>query len=443
MALFGKKDGDNSSENIEDIDAKILAAIEETDAEEEERKKARQQAEIDRVAKQTKEREQKEEGKKLGRRFFMVPKDTEVGENSIKVTGNLFGEGRVGDKVYIYRSNGQIVMSTVLSIASALEGQTLPEGEANAAKNAVVTIELGFNFNNIGFDSDKVIPPFSVVTNAHPPVVANTGIENPALLGLSLEYKNLGQDKEFNKVFVNHMVNAKFVLPVHASDRIGPNGKPAMQLITLNGKDATENRMLPIFTDAVALKHWKDIFSEENKPTVVVLTFQEMVKITAADKLDFVVNAFGPVAVKIPFDFINKMVNSESYIKRFGENGDRKQKYRKETVNDGSKIAVGAPPQIAEAKAVREAVKKYCSAVPAINTAGVLCKIKKGEQPGYLVIVDCPKELARDIFVGLNEAIKPLLNKIKTVEFSRYQETVFADQYFAQEPFDYVKNPNV
>ena len=44
--------------------------------------------------------------------------------------------------------------------------------------------------------------------------------------------------------------------------------------------------------------------------------------------------------------------------------------------------------------------------------------------------------------MGAAEVIKPFLNRIKRIEFSRYEETVFADQYFAQEPFDYVKNPN-
>lgn len=448
MALFGKKGEDNSSENIEDLDAMILAAIEETDAEEEQRKADRKQAEIDRIAKQSAEREAKEKEervspKKYGRRFFMMPTNVEIGDNVLTVTGNLFGEVHLEDKVFVYRPNGQVVISSVLSIESAAEGQNVPEGGApTAAKNAVIKMGLGFKFNNSGFEAEKIIPEYSVIANVQPPVASTKAVENPAILGMTLEYKNNINNKEFNRVLINHMVNSRFVLPVHKSDRIGSNGKPAMQLITVNDKDDESQRMLPIFTDVNALKGWKTIFDENNKPTVVIMTFQELVAATSKDGFDYVINAFGPVAVKIPFEFVSKMVASESYQKRFGENGTATLRYRKENVTDGAKIAVGAPPEIAEVKAVRDAIKAYCALVPAVKTAGLLCKINKGEKPGYLCIVDCPKEDARNIFMGIHTAVQPYLNKIKKIEFSRYEDTVFADQYFAQQPFDYVKNPN-
>ena len=449
MALFGKKNEDNSSENIEDLDAKIMAAIEETDLEEEQRKADRKQAELDRVSKQTAERESQFQNiddakpKKAARRFFIMPESKEILESSIKVSGKVFGEVRVGDKVFIYRTNGQVVMSSVLSLESDAEDQVVPEeGEAKAARNAVIKMELGFNFANAGFEPENIINDFSIISNVVPVPNTRKTVENPAILGLTLYYNQYSKDKEFNKVLVNHLVNASFVLPVHATGRNGANGKPAMQLLTLSDTSEEGRRMLPIFTDVLALSGWKNIFNDENKPQVAILTFQEIVNITLKDEIDFVINSSGPVAVRIPFDFISKVVSSESYKARFGEDGKKRQKYRKDTVNDGSKIAVGAPPQTAEVQAIRQALKGYCATVPSIMTAGLLCKLKKGEKPGYLCIVDCPKEQARDIFIGINDVVKPFLNKIKKIEFSRYAETVFADQYFASEPFDYVKNPN-
>lgn len=449
MALFGKKKDDNSIENIEDIDEKILAAIDETDAEEEQRKADRKQAEIDRIAKQTAEREAaaeeaKKKATKIGRRFFIMPTSVEVGDNVLKATGAVFGKVKVEDNVYIYRPNGQVITSSVLSITSADDRNVVPEeGKVTAAEGAVVTIELGFKFGNVGLEPENIIPDYSIISNVRPAAAARKDIENPAILGLTCYYKEYAQDKKFNMVLVNHMVNSYFLLALHDSDRIGSNGKPAKQIVTILDKEDESKRMLPIFTDAIALMRSKDsIFNEEHKAQVSVLSFQEIVKNVLQEGIDFIINPYGPVAVRIPHDFISKLVNSESYQKRFGENGDAKRKYRKDTVTDGSKVAVGAPPNTEEVRAVRQALKDYCATVPSVKTAGLLCTIKKGEGPGYLIIFDIPKSGARDVFMGAAEVIKPFLNRIKRIEFSRYEETVFADQYFAQEPFDYVKNPN-
>lgn len=447
MALFGKKNEDNSSENIEDLDAKILAAIEETDAEEEQRKVERRQAEAERVANRDKETEvpvtkTTSDVKHIGRRFFLMPTETEVGDNLIKATGAVFGQANVGDKVYIYRPNGQVVMSSILSITPAGgEEQTVPEGTPNGAKNTLATLELGFKFANVGFEPDNIIPSYSVLTNVQPSVPSRRTVENPAILGLTLLYNKYGQEKDFNRVLVNHMVNTSFMVPVYVKGK-GADGNPSMQIITLEDNENKVLRNLPIFTDAVALKSWKEFFGDSNKPTVAILTFQEITKIISADKLSLIINPYGPIAVKIPFDFVNKLTKSESYINRFGEDGEKRKKYRKENVTDGSKIAVGVPPQIEEVKAIRQAIKNCCSGYSSVKTAGLLCKVKKGEKPGYLCIVDCPKADARDVFTAINAAVKPFLNKITKIEFSRYEETIFADQYFSNEPFDYVKNPN-
>ena len=450
MAIFGGKKNDNDNESVDqelDLDALIEQAIEETDAEQEALKEEKRKAHEEMLIKQREEAVAQEKARadalkaNGGRRFYLIAESSEVGEDSITTTGDLYGEMHKGDKVFVYRPGGSIIMSEVMDIKSADDSQKADDGEVNGAKNAKVSVTMKFKFKNVGVVAEKLIPKFTVISGIKPMNNPKGPIENPALLGVSLKYTDNADNKEYLQILMGHMTLSRFIIPAHVGEE-GPDGKKKLQIIAINKKDG-DGRMLPIFTDPAALSAWKELMQNEQKPTAVVVTFPEAVNMSKQDGVDLILNPYGPVAIQFPAGIIDTISKSKGYIDRFGEDGKKKPSYSKEMIKDANRIMVGEPPAIAEVKAVREAIKEYAATVSDITSVGLLAKKNSGEEPGYLVIVDCPKGVEREIFKDIYAAMKPLLNKFKKVEFSRYAETMFADDYFSLHPLDYVKNPNI
>lgn len=457
MAIFGKKNNDNDSEKglEQDLDSLIMSAIEETDAEEAALKEEKRLAHEENLRRQ---REEAEAARKAqidaqagngGRRCYLISESSEIGTDSIKVTGDLHGEMHVGDKVYVYRPGGTVVMTEVLEITRADEEKN--EGAADGAKNARIGVSLKFKFKNVGIDPEKLIPKYCVISSVKPAANPKAAVENPAVLGLSMKYKDCSEDKEYMKILSSHITNGRYLVPAH-EDGIGPDGKRKLKIVAFNrstGANASQLegeedvRMMPLFTDLGALSAWKALFADGKKPAVVVMSFPEAVAASVKNSMDLVFNAFGPVPVRFPREIVENISKSKIFIERFGEDGKKKPSYRKETITSANKIMVGEPPETAETKAIRGALKDYAATIDSISSLGLLAKKNAGEDPGYLVIVDCPKGTEREIFRDMYDVMKPFLNKIRKVEFSLYEQTVFADDYFAIHTLDYVRNPNI
>ena len=323
MGLFGKKNKDN--EDIEaaspeqDLDALVMSAIEQADEEEEQRKADRKQAEIDRIAKMNEERERAEEARKAaaerlknipneGRRFFLIVETSNAVASGVEVTGNLHGEMKKGDQVFVYRPDGKSIEGKAGTIASAEDGKT-----AEGAKNARVTVCIEIDGNAVSADPAGSQPRFSVMSGVKANQDGKAGpVENPYLLGLSLGYKDLHSDKDYMKILMNLIVRARFILPVHdmGSDDAG---KKKLRLITINDKMDPNKRNMAVFTDFAALSAWKNVFDDEHRPSVTVMSFNAVVKQIRNDDMGIAVNPFGPVGIQLPPRMIAQVTSSESY----------------------------------------------------------------------------------------------------------------------------------
>lgn len=453
MGLFGNKDDDKKKKNLgaEEADDRLLAAIDEAEAEMEQDKADKVTARKEAIAKQALEEEEikaKIEKAKVnilknlpndGRRaYMMVTECVEATEEFVKVKGKLFNEVHVDDTLYIYRPGGTVMEAKCTKlepVAEEIAEDNVPEN-VPAAKNCPVVMTLAIDAIRAKVVPSNVAPFCSVVASVKPQTVVdkNTPVENPALLGMTLRYGDYVKDKFYMSTLFKHVAAARFIVPAHVDESvIGDNGKKALKIIAVenNGR-----RALPVFTDLPSLTAWKELFEDKaNKPQIIVMSFGEAVKMTEKDELNIVINPRGPIAIELPRDLLKTMVE------RLGVG--KKAKYTKETITDEAhKIAVGEVPSSPESDNVKNAIKAYGAAHSEITSIGLLAMRRNGKN-GYLVIVDCPKSVSREIFADIKAACDPYMFAIKEMNFSLYAETMFADQYFADHTFTYVKNPNI
>lgn len=424
----------------DDLDAALMAAIDETDREEEEARQRRIEAEQERAEQarvtaiedndhKAKIDELRRNNPNLGERFFLVAENNECNEqnNTAVLRGSLFGGAKVGDEVFLYRNDGKVLPTKIISIEALNGGIYEPVNEARA-KSVVITIEI--DYKKTGFTSQDGAPKYSVLTSVKPPVADDKGrapVENPALLGLSLKHTVLRSDKDFTRAFLQNLVNGRFIVPAHTSDEAGPDGKKKLQIMMLMDKEHPERKMFPLFTDVRTLALWKDILKQEKKPSIVALSFPEAVNFVMKDKFDIALNPMGPAPVFIP----NKVVESVSEQLKKGGN------VKKEVITDGSKIMIGPPVEDAETMAVRSALVSYCQSNKSVKKAGLLL-IKRSSRVSWFVITDAPKGSEQEVFKGILDAVRPHLKKIGTVDFSLLADTPFAKDYFSKKNWDYI-----
>ena len=107
----------------------------------------------------------------------------------------------------------------------------------DSIKNSLGRVIVKFNTETeAGMDAEVVVPVYSVLTclkmlHKDDP---KAPVENPYLLGLTLEYKNYMKDKQFMRLLVKHISAGKFVVPIQPAQPSENGGKPIIKLITLN-----------------------------------------------------------------------------------------------------------------------------------------------------------------------------------------------------------------
>ncbi|MBO4241686.1 MAG: SseB family protein [Clostridiales bacterium] len=441
MALFGKKNDDENKniEQTDDLDALIMSAIEETDLEEQQLReekiaKANERAEaMAKAREEALEREKKlEEMKKSlpneGRRFFLVVEDQDGFETDVKIVGNLHGTMKVDDKVFIYKPDYKVTPAVVKEIEDC-EGDESTKSSDPKSRRVTVTLAVPV---------PETIPEFSVVASSKPDTTGDKKIpaENPALLGLSMEYKRFSKEHKFTEALMTAILNGKFLVAGMPKEEQNADGKKALSLISLNDPRAKNGIMLPIFTDPAALAMWKELMKREKKPVVLVMDFKDAVKQTSAKSMDFIINPYGPAPMKLPREVIDRITNTPDFKNWASGLNER----RKEDTNKSlaTKIIIGELPTSPESEAVKKTLIRYCSGNPDVEKAGVAAKIH-GKNSAYLFIIDCKAGKEKEIFTALFKEIKPLISDNRNIEFSLYKDTVFAEDYFSKHPIDYRK----
>lgn len=301
--------------NGDDLDAALLAAIDETDKEEESAKAKKAEEEKLRMEKNRKEALQKQADeisqknvqqqiRKGGAKCFLMAEDIEATEDGIvAVGGKVFGKVDKEMILYVYRPDGKVLVTraTLINVTSDNGEEKLVE-EAN-----MCDVMLGFQIDlkKVGLEYNNVVPKYSVVSNV-PPVTKDNKqqVENPALMGMTLRYKEFAKDQEYMKIMMTHLINSRLVLPASEVMETDISGKKKIQFTTIHRKDDPNSVALPVFTDFSTLLSWKEMFVGGKKPSVAIMPFKEVSKYVKKRKCDLVINAFGPVGVGVPAKLI-------------------------------------------------------------------------------------------------------------------------------------------
>lgn len=412
----------------------ITEALEETKTEKEEKAKRRAEENARIVKAQQEVNEQTlanaaefmelsaEDEDGMGAMFYLVvenPADFEpVNEGNILVEGTVYGEVNKGDRAFLYQADNKMVEVTVDDI------RTEPGVHAESAKNRHCIIEIS------GKDiSDEL--KYSVLSDKSPaPIDPEEQISsNPRLVGLTLDFNRFHQDPEYFTLFVNVVIKSSFI--THArieGDRIG--------ILSISDSSNPDQKMIPVYTDEISLSLNKLDIDDEEVGNLVV-SFADLANIvTTSPHEGFVINPFGPVSIKIPEELIKDVMKSPNYAKIAKDTKINPAAGPKQ--GPQTRIMIGVPEEDSEYKAIRTAISKHCSTVGDIKRAGIVVKSIEGQNDAALLcIIDCPAKKEEEVFSGLLAAIKPFLLKGHKIEFMRYDEAPFADDYFARQPLIY------
>ncbi|MBO4636502.1 MAG: SseB family protein [Clostridiales bacterium] len=437
MGLFGKKDDDKKEAfqiTDEDLDAKIMAAIEETDEEEKQRKEEERAAEATRVAQiaeAAKNAPVPMQGTLPPRFFFMVEEASRT-DSGLALKGVLHGRLEVGSKAYINRPSDSVSEAEIVSMAK--DDREMPAG--TKGESMILTVKIS---GDDAEDVSKAAPRYSVISNiaAQQEIDPKKPVENPYLMGLTLEHMRFMKDPEFMKVFARQIILAKFILPVRADLSDSANGNKKLQLVTIADKNDPSSKYLAVFTDLAAIGGAKGIFADDSKPSVTVMTLPAVSKALAGGANGLLLNPFGPSRVQIPKEFVEKVMGSFTKVPAKGKVSPLNSGKPDPKKNPG--ILVGKPNPTKETEAIVDALVKYASTVPDIASASLLLKADKVRR-GYLFIVDCPVASQKKIAEGIKKATSPYMKEIRDSEVILRAQAPFAEGYFKKFDPDYVKN---
>lgn len=250
-----------------------------------------------------------------GRRFTLLVENAKqlAQEDGIMLAGMLYGNLQLGDEVYILLPN-HVVKTTQIDGIEIGAGQN-----AESAENQKVVLQ----FKDIK-DINQV-PRYSVITSIRPqdkPSV-NTTIENPQLLGVSMDYPRLNKDPLYMNLLIYELCHAYFLVPARVEKNPVKNGdgtatfKQDTQIRFPSIPDPVDNTksVLTIFTDWIALANWKNLFDENHPPKAIIMRFPDVVNVSKGSGVSL--NPFGPTSIYLPGEVIQRITSLEGYKQEF------------------------------------------------------------------------------------------------------------------------------
>lgn len=251
-----------------------------------------------------------------GRRFtLLVENAKQLAEpDGIMIAGMLYGNVQVGDEVYLLLPNHTMMMSKINALEIAA-GQN-----ADSAENQKVVLQ----FKEIK-DINQV-PRYTVITSIRPQDKPSTDtmVENPQLLGLSMDYPRLNKDPLYMNLLIFELCHAYFLVPARVSNNPVKNADGTAtfmqdtQIRFPGMPDPTDSNksVFTIFTDWLALANWKNLFDETHPPKAIIMRFPDVINVCKDSGV--IVNPFGPTSIYLPNEVMQKITSLEGYKQEFG-----------------------------------------------------------------------------------------------------------------------------
>jgi len=310
-----------------------------------------------------------------------------------------------------------------------------PGTAATEAENDKIAIKIA------DIKRKEMVPPLTVVTNIVPNPDAKEGkeLENPLLLGMTMEYPVRGQEPAYNNLLIFLMCHTRFVVP--ASITAVSEAKDAPQQVrfpTLPDMNDTGRQLLPVFTDWQALSRWEGLFDEEHPEQSVIMTFPEAVAICKGEGI--VINPFGPMTIVITAENIKQIVNLDSYKKEFGTEKGKDAAPQNAQQPQMPGMLLGVPkPDNPEVKAVTDAMVAYAKQDADIKRIDLLLKTDVQKKRSFVCIVDCPQDQTARIADGILKATAYQRKEVQTIEFFLLGSAKFVDDMVSEKSVIYRK----
>lgn len=251
-----------------------------------------------------------------GRRFtFLVENAKQLNEaEGIMLAGMLYGNVQVGDEVYMLLPNHTMMESKIDGIEVAADQK------AESAENQKVVLQFK------GIRDINQVPRYTVITSIRPQEKpsADTTIENPHLLGLSMDYPRLNKDPLYMNLLVFELCHAYFLVPARVNNNPLKNGDGTatfqqdtqIRFPGLPDPADSNKSVFTIFTDWLALANWQNLFDEEHPPKAIIMRFPDVVNVSNGNGI--ILNAFGPTSIYLPCEVVQKITSLEGYKQEFG-----------------------------------------------------------------------------------------------------------------------------
>jgi len=247
------------------------------------------------------------------RRYMVLIEDVIKNEEELVVCGNVHGEMKSGDEVYLISPKETITKTRVKHLSAN-------EHACNSVKNDRATITF------FGLKEPIEIPKYTVVSSVASYYSKITdgvnNVENPYLSAVLMEYTNLHQDRNYVGLLYYSICHARYLVAgtVQNKKAVGdimdvPENRTDIGFSSVSQSGHTEP-LLPAFTDWSALKNWKDIVNGEKSITLVV-DFPHLVDVLKNGFAGLVINPFGlrPYALTLPM--VEEITSSKGYREDF------------------------------------------------------------------------------------------------------------------------------
>ena len=357
-------------------------------------------------------------------------------ENGVVVVGNLHGKIKKGDKIYLLFPNNRMLTSVAEEIEIG-PGRRVTEAEDD--KIALQIFEI---------KEKEHMPPFTIITNIVPNPDSQVGkeIENPLLLGMSMEYPTRGKEAAYNNMLVYILCHTKYVVPAGINTSVAAPGKgPQIQFPSIVDPSDTSRHVLPVFTDWNALSRWEGIFDENHPEHSVVMSFQDAVSVCQGRGI--VINPFGPMVISVSAENIQQIVNLESYKKEFGNVAQRAPRPQASSGQEATqkqekpRLMLGVPKaDNPEVKAVTDAIVAYAKGDTTIKRIDLLLKADLQQKKSFVCIIDCPMDQTARIAAAIEQTTASKLKEVEKIEFFLYGSAKFVNDMVTDQSVIYQKN---
>ncbi|MBP3351742.1 MAG: SseB family protein [Lachnospiraceae bacterium] len=382
----------------------------------------------DKEAKEAATEETAEDADDEGGRFTLLVEDAFQleEENGVVVVGNLHGKIKKGEKIYILFPNNRMMTSAVEELEIG------PGRRVEEAEDDRVAVQI--------FDVKKKehMPPFTIITNIVPNPDAQDGkeLENPLLLGMSMEYPKYGQQVAYNNLLIYIMCHTKYVVPASMNaDAAAPGKVPVIQFPSLAEPNGSGRYALPIFTDWNALSRWEGLMDAGRPVQLLVMPFQDAVEVCKGRGI--VLNPFGPMVISLSSENIQQITNMENYKKEFGNRQVQSKPAQEEVQQNKTQgqpqMMLGVPkPDKPEVKAVTDAIVACVKQEPDVKRIDLLLKVDLQQKKSFVCIVDCPAEKTAGIGEAIQKAVAPNLKEVENIEFFLYGSAKFVNDMVSE-----------